>query len=518
MEVENFVNPLGTLQMVSILSCMRSMSDVLYAENFLKESDIHKPIATVNALYHFLLDNNDSNLNERKLYIAGKVGTSCKLKGARDPNVVSKVLNHVIESTVFDKYGSIEGFIAYSSMSSSDYSLRLPQQLKETLHRVGFQNEKGETSYLDTLAVEQIFNDLIQPLIPENKRKSSKPRNGRLRTKRSPLIRNLIARAKNMQSAVKFAITSNIKLSETVIINELSKYAFQEPKQTEFNFVKDWANTKFQKIPPWAEELKIELADDFYKLKYFEVMGNKDLTAADATKKIDTLYPLKENADIRKILPVDKVLKDFKRLEAFKEMRFEDYYALRWYGDDGFVKMHKPSDQERRMKNAIYRLAIRQFETPGEQFAQQLFRGESRTTADIDQVLADEKKEFEFNRFTSTSTDINKAIEYSQNTLAGQTRVLYKMNFAEPIIRAKANHLLIKDENETILLPGTKFHIDSVVENTKDCVSQSGDEIRCIIVTLSSLENKSMILEREKSIMKKLKELAQEKTIYYVDL
>lgn len=516
MEVGNFVNPLGTLQMVSVLSCIRSMSEVLYAEKFLKESDIHEPISTINALYHFLLDKNDLDLNERKLYLAKKVGNSCNLNGARDPDVVSKTLNHVIESTVFDKYGSIDGFIAYSSMSSSDYSLKLPEQLKQTLRRMGFQNEKGETSHLDDVAVEQIFKDLIQPLLPGN-RKSPKPMNGKSRTRRSPLIRVLLSRTNYLQEAIKFAMTKNSKLSETVVKNELSKYAFQEPKETELMFVKDWAKTKFQKTPEWAEKLKVDYPDVFQKLKYSDEIGSKDLTTADATKQIDTLYPLKENADIRKILPVDKVLKDFKRLEAFKEMRFPDYYALRWYGDDGFMKMNKPSDQEKRMKNAIYRLAVRQFETPGQQFAQQLFRGERRPTAEIEKILANPKKEFLLDRFSSTSTDINKANEYCQNIEPGQTRVLYKFNFAEPTIRAKANHLLIKDESETILLPGSKFHIDSVEKDVKSCISKCGGDVRCITVTLSSLENESTILEREKSIMKAVKELAQEKTKFYVD-
>ncbi|XP_051154608.1 uncharacterized protein LOC127277490 [Leptopilina boulardi] len=170
MEVGNLANPLGTLQTISVLSCMSALSDVLFEENFLKGTDENNKIPIINALYHYSFDkNNKLDSNQRKIRLAEKVGSSCNLKGVKDPNVINKNLNHVIESVIFEKYGSIDGFIAYSQMAATDYSLKLPELLKETLKNVRFYNDNGGTSYLDQLAVDQIFNDLIKPLLPGKK-------------------------------------------------------------------------------------------------------------------------------------------------------------------------------------------------------------------------------------------------------------------------------------------------------------------------------------------------------------
>ncbi|XP_051165226.1 uncharacterized protein LOC127284005 [Leptopilina boulardi] len=484
MEIANSANPLGTLQMVSILSCVRSLTDVLYAENFLNTGDQYKPTQIVNGLFHYILDKNNFDINQRKQHLFERIGNNCNLTETKDLNIINKKLKQIVEYLIFNEYKSIDEFM--KNILALNSSSELSQLFKETL-----QDE----------------------LFLQNTEVKSKTE-GKIRSKRSPLRRILIPVAKKLPDAANIFLKNAKLLGKPVRQELVTKFDFEEVERNKLQDI----TSKFQSKPIDVNNpIKIIDADIFNQMKYLEVIDKSDLSINEAVKRIDFLYPIKENQDIRKELNVEDVLNDFKKKKAYKDMKLEDYYAIRWYGVQGHRKMGGNSDQARRMENAILRLSIRQFFTPEEEYSQNLYRGELRNTKDVEKELS--ANEFQFTRFTSASTDKNMAISYSggKKSEPGKTSVLYEMNFNEPIIRARVHHLMVKDESETILIPGTKFHIESKKE-IKSCKAKELDaDVRCLIVKISALDNKNTVAERRQKILDEVKALAQSGTKFYYD-
>ncbi|XP_051154610.1 uncharacterized protein LOC127277491 [Leptopilina boulardi] len=315
---------------------------------------------------------------------------------------------------------------------------------------------------------------------------------------------------KTLQEAVDLALKKR-KLPEIEIRNELKKYAFPQSERMEINFVHEWMNNPELKTPLWAEKYKLEEPDLFFQLKYKETMDTPHLTIDDAKEKINALYPKEQHSDIIKELPVEQLLMDFKDKQAYNSARFEDYYALRWYGGSGYRNMAGTTHDARRMKNAIYKLAIRQSESPNEEFASKLFRGEGRLPEAIEKELSNINGDFEFRRFTSTSTDVNTAITYSLKGQSPRTRVMYVMSFRNPIVRARVEDLFVLTEKETILLPGTKFHIDKIDRYVDEL--ESGVKQNCIRVEMTHIDVPKE--ERQKEIMHEIHKLQKTDTIFY---
>ncbi|XP_051154613.1 uncharacterized protein LOC127277493 [Leptopilina boulardi] len=310
-----------------------------------------------------------------------------------------------------------------------------------------------------------------------------------------------------LQKAVDFALQEG-KLPEMEIRNELKKYIFPEAEKMEMNFVRDWMNHPELKPPNWAEKYKLDDPDLFFQLKYKETMDTPQLGIDDAMVKINTLYSQK---DIIQELPIEDLLNDFKETNAYNSARFEDYYALRWYGGSGYKKMSGTTHEARRMKNAIYKLAIRQSENPDEEFAVKLFRGEGRIPEAIEREILNLNGNFEFTRFTSTSTDVNTAITYSLKGHPSDTRVMYEMTFRNPIVRARVEDLFLLTEKETILLPGTKFRIDKIERYIDEL--ESGVEQNCIKIEMTHIDEPKEL--RQKEIMHEINKLQNSDTVFY---
>lgn len=326
------------------------------------------------------------------------------------------------------------------------------------------------------------------------------------------LIQTLKTKNKNLKEVVDFAIMKK-RLPEMEIRKELKKYNFPTVERTDINFVREWMNNPQLKIPNWAEKYRVDEPDIFFELKYKERMDIPNMEIEDAKKKINALYPIQQHPEIIKELPVGDLLEDFNQRKAFESVRFEDYYALRWYGGSGYRKMAENSHEARRMKNAIYKLAIRQSEDPNERYAEKLFRGEGREPEAIEKEISSMTGEFQFTRFTSTSTDVNTAITYSLKSHHEQTRVMYVMTFKKPIVRARVEHLFVLTEKETILLPGTKFHIDEI-ERYKE-VLENGKEQNCIRIKMSHMDEATSKESRQMNIMQEIKKLRETGTVYY---
>ncbi|XP_043484486.1 uncharacterized protein LOC122512619 [Leptopilina heterotoma] len=315
---------------------------------------------------------------------------------------------------------------------------------------------------------------------------------------------------KQFQEAIDFALRKG-RLSEREITNELRNYNFPQNAPMEMNFVREWMNNPELKTPIWAEKYKLQEPDLFFQLKYKETLDNPKLTIEEARTKINVLYPIAIHPEIAKELPVEKLLDDFHKKEAYNSARFEDYYALRWYGGSGYRKMGETTIETSRMKNAIYKLAIRQSEDPGEKYVTKLFRGERRLPEAIEKELSSANGDFEFNRFTSSSTEMNTALSYSMRGNPVNTRVTYVMNFNNPTVRARVEHLFVQDEKETILLPGTKFHIDKIERYVDE--AESGAKQNCIRVEMTNVDEPKEL--RQKSIMEEIEKLKKGPVVFY---
>lgn len=304
------------------------------------------------------------------------------------------------------------------------------------------------------------------------------------------------------------------KLSEQEIMKELKQYTFPtESGKTEFNFVQEWLNHPKLKPPIWAEIYKIPESDLFFQLKFKETIDNPHITMKEAARKIQILYPVNTYRSVLQELPVDKIMTDFIEKKAYSQVTFEDYYALRNYGANGYKKMGEDCHQARRIKNAIYRLAIRQSEEPGEIYTKQLYRGETRIPESIDKELSDINGEFEFTRFTSTTSDVSTAVTYSKIGSPKFTQVIYDMKFDEPILRARVEDLFILNEKETILLPGTKFHIDRVQKWSE--IMQTGEKKNFIKVEMTCVDHILPKVERQKKLMQEIEKLMKTDTVFY---
>lgn len=313
-----------------------------------------------------------------------------------------------------------------------------------------------------------------------------------------------------IEMAIEQAVKKN-KFTATEIRKELRKYDFPDTAgRREINFVEEWTNEL--KIPSWAGKYKIAEPDLFFQLKYKDMM-DLDMKFDTAARRIESLYPVKNYRKLLHELPVDKVFTDFSKRRAFIQMKFEDYYALRNYGAFGYKKMATNCDEARRMKNSIYRLAIRQSEDPNEIFVESLFRGESRIPEAIEKELS--SNEIQLTRFTSTSTDSSIAMKYSQMGSSANTQVFYEMKFEEPILRARVEDFMILNEKETILLPGTKFRVDNVKRWSE--TSQLGVKENFIKVEMTCVDQLVPKVERQQGLMKEIGKLVESDTIFYAD-
>ncbi|XP_051154607.1 uncharacterized protein LOC127277488 isoform X2 [Leptopilina boulardi] len=316
-------------------------------------------------------------------------------------------------------------------------------------------------------------------------------------------------RRKFIQEAINFAVKRG--KSEIEVQKELKKYTFRK-KETELNFVQEWLAHPELKTPHWAEELRIEEPDLFYKLKTKLFLDYPEISIKEATRKILHLYPRSDYPELLNELSIEKVLYDFKEKEAYKHCTFEDYYALRNYGASGYKKMGSNCHEARRMKNAIYRLAIRQSEELTEECVGKLFRGEKRITESIEKDFYPNRETIELQRFTSTSTDINTADIYSETLNPSFMKVMYTINFNEPYLRARVEHLFVLNERETILLPGTELKINKITRGVRE---KSFGAQKFMNIELSLV--KSSIVESQQRIMRQIKKLMETDTVFYAD-
>ncbi|XP_043484484.1 uncharacterized protein LOC122512618 [Leptopilina heterotoma] len=322
-------------------------------------------------------------------------------------------------------------------------------------------------------------------------------------------VKNLRPKKQFLAEAINYGVKQG-RLNEKQIGYELKKYTFSRNEKTELNFVREWSKDLDLKIPKWAQPLKIEESELFYTLTTKQFMDFPKLSFKEASYRIEKLYPRSNYQELHQELSIDKVFDDFIKKKVYIHATFEDYYALRNYGFNGYRKMAENSHEARRMKNAIYRLAVRQSEDPGEKCVGTLFRGERRRTEILEGDFRPDRESISINRFTSTTTDLQTANIYSETVSPLETKAIYTIRMKEPYLRARVEHLFVLNEKETILLPGMEFGIDKVTRGVREM--QFGTQ-NYMNIELSLAKNS--LVRSQQSAMREIKKLMETDTVFY---
>ncbi|XP_051159204.1 uncharacterized protein LOC127280332 [Leptopilina boulardi] len=168
--MDNFKNPLETLQLIPIFSYLNILSDFLFIENYLSEIDQNKQIPIINALYEYIQDYENNTFKKGELIRELLKGSD--LYGAKDDEYVdvtfvNVMFDHIISSLVFHKYGNIYGFLANIFRQAENLQIQVVlNRIILDLENASFENEYGDSSTLSFLAVGRIYNDIILPLFP----------------------------------------------------------------------------------------------------------------------------------------------------------------------------------------------------------------------------------------------------------------------------------------------------------------------------------------------------------------
>ncbi|XP_051160077.1 uncharacterized protein LOC127280835 [Leptopilina boulardi] len=169
--MEAIINPLEAVKLIPIFNYINMLSDFLYFEYYLKEIDQNKQIPIVNALYEYLDDHQNNKFKKTELIrvlLQGSDMYGANIDEHVDGTFVNVMFDYIISSLLFDKYGNIYGFLAYSFCKVENLKIEeVLNTIRINLKNASFDNEYGNSSTLSDLSVARIYNDIILPLFPQ---------------------------------------------------------------------------------------------------------------------------------------------------------------------------------------------------------------------------------------------------------------------------------------------------------------------------------------------------------------
>ncbi|XP_051171718.1 uncharacterized protein LOC127288358 [Leptopilina boulardi] len=289
--------------------------------------------------------------------------------------------------------------------------------------------------------------------------------------------------------------------SEREIRNQLKKYIFPDDSTFLFIFVSKWIYYKrFDKFEEsdWSRSCKIENPDLLNKLRYELVLDKIDLPIPVGRRRINLIYTYKDRCRIEEGTSIDNVIRDFNDQKAGFSVTFEDYYALRNFVTSGYTRISGDTPEAKRMKLALYKLAIRQSDDLRHEFEGTLFLVESKPYDIINREIFVGNR-LVFHKFTLTSTSEESAMRYLAKEAFGFRNILYEIKFTDPYFRANIK-IKINDfdpERKVILLP-SEFKIKEIH------IAKSEDMGHFLRVSLSVLYDNIGKHEHYKNIMREI--------------
>ncbi|XP_051173240.1 uncharacterized protein LOC127289372 isoform X2 [Leptopilina boulardi] len=219
--------------------------------------------------------------------------------------------------------------------------------------------------------------------------------------------------------------------------------------------------------PQYGKEYIMERRNDFVNLRYKAWLEEDSLSLEDATNKINKLYTPKERSRIEMETILTKIVENYNLGNERFSATFEDYYAIRNFATTGYKKITGDTNEAKRMKIALYNLAIRQSDDPERDFDLHLTTVESISKKSVRKLFYNEDT-YTLQKFTfAASLDVTLAKTIT-GKIDGFENVLFEMSFSQRYIRAKIKQMFYTYNPMTtsILLPGTKFSIENKSNST----------------------------------------------------
>ncbi|XP_051171722.1 uncharacterized protein LOC127288361 [Leptopilina boulardi] len=220
--------------------------------------------------------------------------------------------------------------------------------------------------------------------------------------------------------------------SEQEIRNKLKQYIFPDNGIFLYYFVVKWLHNKKFEESDWSKSCIIDNPDILNKLKYNLLLENNNVTLLDGESRINSIYTYRERRKIEEGVSIENIIKDFNNQRAGFSVTFEDYYALRNFVTSGYRRITGDTPEAKRMKLALYRLAIRQSDDLREEFQWTLFRVESKPIDIVNKEIFVGNCVI-FQKFTLTSTSKASVTRFAAN---GFRNILYEIKFTDPYFRA----------------------------------------------------------------------------------
>ncbi|XP_043464462.1 uncharacterized protein LOC122499929 [Leptopilina heterotoma] len=236
----------------------------------------------------------------------------------------------------------------------------------------------------------------------------------------------------------------------------LKYYIFPEENFNVNEFFLLWKDAESYSIPQFAKKYIIDHRDDFLKLKYSEYLDEENLKINHLATRINRIYTNEERNLIEMRMTFKSIVEEYEYNNERFSATFEDYYALRNFGTTGHRRINRDTNEAKRMKIALYNLAIRQSDDPVENFDLTLTSLELMRTQSIEKLFSNQS-EYILQKFTTTDKKVvNKPVNHRKDV----EYVLLNMEFSKTYLRAKIQQKLCFVHPKTILLPGSKFSIE----------------------------------------------------------
>lgn len=292
----------------------------------------------------------------------------------------------------------------------------------------------------------------------------------------------------NIAKKLKYPLPDNI--------NEiLSSYLYTN-KNDEVNFMLDLINEGIPAFHKWNSR-KLKNPEEFYALLYWDYLDNPYLSEWEANQLIGTTYNKNDRTSIELFKPINQIHNEFLQYHAYESMSFIDYYSIGNFLHRGARKISYDTNEAILMKQAIYRLVVRQSSLEFKRIKNIYFATELREFNDFENTFLWNEKEFILPKFQTTTENLLSAMENVHVMDNSHVKVLYQFKMNNNVYASARVKNVFKDNiEENILLPGTKFKIDKVSDYVL------GDEtVKLVELTLDQKLWKERII---KEIMDKL--------------
>lgn len=275
-------------------------------------------------------------------------------------------------------------------------------------------------------------------------------------------------------------------------------------------FLTNWLKDNNFLKSDWSKRNIIIKSQLLYHLLYDVHLDSRFITKANAEYLINFRYTYKDRSIIEEGKTLEGIVNDYSNQKSEYLVTFLDFYAVRNYATTGHMRITSDTQEAKLMKLALYKLSIRQFDDPYDEFHMNLYLFES-ITEDLfhKQFLrkwVHKEKVVTFRKFTQTSISKEAAVRFAGQSQFGFKNILYELQFSGRYLRAQIKYEIeginSLRERKVILLPGSEFNIERVA------IADSGTKIgQCFQIVLKAKPTDYDKFNVYKSVLRQIDEI-----------